>query len=281
VLNHLYQLNNATIFFLMIVVTTFFSLFFIVSARIFGLFHLKYRDNSATASIASMIGIIYALLTGVLCLYLLNNQDHATEAALSEGTAVATIYRESKWLKAPTQQHIQKNLRVYINNVLEREWPAMAGGQDIHNPQSATFLIEAMSNALMLYPINTQADAVIVDNLLQSFRNLFKARQERISMTSAQLSDEIWFVIFLSTALIIFINYTFRLEFKLHLLSITAISIMAASVLFLLVTLDRPFQGEFTIEPKALRAVLMLMDQEAKLSAMQNSNKQLSLQGAE
>jgi hypothetical protein len=39
---------------------------------------------------------------------------------------------------------------------------------------------------------------------------------------------------------------------------------MAASLLFLLVTLDRPFMGEFIVEPDALQAVLDLMQHDGK-----------------
>ena len=246
----------------MIVVTTFFSLLVVFINRIFKIYHLKYKDNTATAGVASMIGIIYGLLTGILCLYLLNNQDHAENAALNEGTAAANIYRESQWLKGPLQQQIKLDLKNYIIDVIQHEWPAMSQGNDIDVNQNAMRYFSGMSVTLMHYPIANQADYLIVNNLLQSMRDLFKARQERIELSHSQLSSEIWFVVFLSTALLIFMTHTLRLDFKLHVFSLTAMSIMAASVLFLLATLDRAFQGEFSVEPHALQDVLNLISKD-------------------
>jgi hypothetical protein len=260
VLDFLYHLNDALVFSLMILFTISFSLFFIFINWKFKLYKLKYRDNTATASIASMIGIIYALLTGVLCLYLLDNRDHASSAALSEGTAAANIYRESKWLKDPAQKKIQSELKNYVVSVIRDEWPIMSEGTVIDVNHSAAALIDAMSETLKHYPIVNLADAQLVNMLVLEIRDLFKARQERIGMNGSQLSQEIWYVILLSTAMVIFINYAFRLEFKLHIFSLISIAIMAASVLFLLVTLDRPFQGEFIVEPDALQAVLEIMN---------------------
>jgi hypothetical protein len=262
----IYRFDDATIFLILTIVTTFFSLFVIVLNRIFKLYHLKYQDNTATASVASMIGITYGLLTGVVCLYLLGNQNHAENAALNEGTAAANLYRESQWLHSSMQTKVQSDLKKYIIDVTQQEWPAMTQGREININQSAVRYINSISTALMHYPITNQSDALVVNNLLQSLRDLFKARQERIEISTTQLSVEIWVVILLSSALIIFMNHTLRLDFKLHIFSLIAMAIMTASVLFLLITLDRPFQGEFIVEPDALRGVLHLMEQNSLVS---------------
>ena len=261
-LEFLYHISDAQVFLFMVSLTIFFSLLLIVMNKFFVFYKLRYRDNTTTASIATLIGTIYGVLAGFICLYLINNVDHAATAALDEGTAAANIYRESRWLKDPMQHVIQANLKNYLGNVVTIEWPAMAQGKTLAKENG--YNINKMSDQLMQYPIVTQADIIIINDLLQEIKNLFKGREERIHMSEAQLSPEIWQVILISTILIIVINYAFRVNFYLHIFSLTAFAVMAASVLFLLVTLDRPFQGEFVVVPEAIQSVLDLMDHDAK-----------------
>ncbi len=258
----LYHMSDALIFLFMVIMTVIFSLFLIVLNKIFIFYKLRYKDNTTTASISSLIGIIYGVLAGLVCLYLMTNNDHASDAALSEGTAAANIYHGSRWLKEPLQQQLQTDLKNYITNVITVEWPEMTEGKTVNVENG--YNITKMSDALIKYPIITQADVMIVNNLIQEIKNLYKARQQRIQINDNQLSPEIWEVILISTILIIVINYAFRVSFYLHVFGITVFAFMAAAILFLLVTLDRPFQGEFIVEPDALQAVLDLMNHDAK-----------------
>jgi undecaprenyl pyrophosphate phosphatase UppP len=256
-LNYFYQISDTKVFFIMIFIAIIFSVILIFLNKYFLFNKLKYRDNATTASIAALLGIIYGVLVGFICLYLLNNQDRAVNAAMDEGIAAANIYRDSQWLKEPAKKSIQSELKNYITTVLTIEWPEMNAGKV---PDTANgYSINNMSSVLMHYPLNTQADNLIVTDLMQEIKQLFKGRQLRIEMSRTELSVDIWGVILLSTVLIIVINYAFRVRFYLHLFTITTFAIMAASILFLLVTLDRPFQGEFEVEPTALLAVQDIM----------------------
>jgi len=250
----LYGLSDMSVFVLMAFATIAFSLLFVVLNKFFKFYKLKYIDNTTTASVASLIGIVYGVLAGFLCLYLLNNQDHASNAALDEGTAAANIYHESRWLNNPYQKQIQAYLKTYLSVAINKEWPEMAKGNLPHRDNA--YLIAEMSDSLISYPITTLRDALVINNIKQDIRSLLKGREERIEMGGSQLTSGIWNVIILSTALIIIINYAFRVNFKLHIFGLTSFALMAASVLFLLVTLDRPFEGEFAVAPDALNTVL-------------------------
>ncbi len=261
-LDFFYKISDTYVFLFMIVITTTFSLLLIFLNKYFIFYKLRYKDNTVTASVGSLIGIIYGVLIGFIWLYLINVNDHASAAALHEGTAAANVYRDSKWLNQPQQRLIQDKLSAYINNVTTIEWPAMSDGQRPHDGNG--YIINDMSDILKTYKIITPADNIIVTDLLQELKTLLNARQDRILVSQQGLSSNIWVVILLGTILIIVINYAFRVNFYLHIFSITAFSIMAASVLFLLITLDRPFQGEFVVQPDALQAVQAMMKHDGK-----------------
>lgn len=263
-MDFLYKIPDTEVFFFMVIITVVSSLLLIILNKFFIFYKLRYKDNTTTASIASLIGIIYGVLAGFLCLYLLNNQTLASNAAVSEGIAAANIYRESRWLDQPLQNNIQTQLKIYLENVINIEWPAMSAGQNVEKGNSDEIYINKMSDSIITYPIQNRNDFIKVNDIISEIKALYKARQQRLEISQTELTPEIWEVILVSTILIIVINYAFRVNFYLHVFSLTAFSIMAAAILFLLVTLDRPYQGEFIVEPDALKFVLKMMHQDGK-----------------
>lgn len=256
-LDYLYKLSDLSIFVILAVITITVSVLSIFFSKRYILYRLKYRDNATIGSISSLIGIIYGVLVGFIALYLIDNNDHATDAVLREANAIANIYRHSQWLREPVQSELKGQLETYIDKVTRLEWPLMRGGKDVD--VAGDYIIQNISNILKTYKSMNATDNFILQDLLTELKTLYNARHDRISMSSAQLSPEIWEVILVGTILIIGINYAFRVNFYLHLFAISAFAIMAASTLFLLVTLDRPFQGEFAIEPDAFQTLLTFM----------------------
>lgn len=253
-MDYFYTISDTADFFVLILLTVSFSVGLMVLHKFFIFHRLKNDDNVLTANVAQLIGIIYGVLIGFIWLYLIGLNDHASRSALNEGTSAANFYRATKWLKQPEQSEIQALLKEYITNVINVEWPEMSRAGDIHSGNMV--VIDNISMKLKNYPIITKADEVTITNLLSELRTLYTARQDRILISQTELGPNIWIVILLGTALIILINYAFKVNFGLHLFGIVAFSLMAGSVLFLLVTLDRPFQGEFVVQPSALQEVL-------------------------
>ncbi len=270
-LDSLYGLQDFTIFLILIGITTSVSVVSIILSKRFIFYRLKYRDNATIASISSLIGIIYGVLVGFLALYLLDNNDHASNAVLREANSAANIYRQSQWLRDPVKSEMKEQLESYIDKVIKIEWPLMRKGKDVD--VAGDGIIQKISETLKTYSPQTSIDNFILQDLLTELKTLYSARHDRINMSTAELSPALWEVILIGTILIIGINYAFRVNFFLHLFGISAFAIMASAMLFLLVTLDRPFQGEFIIEPDALGTVLNFMK-----TGQEQANQQASLQ---
>ena len=160
-------------------------------------------------------------------------------------------------MKQPIQENVQKDLQTYINQVIHQEWPLTENHQPLSS--AGDFLIKKIFNDLVQVSPVSSAETIIMQNILNEVKELHNARHDRINVSNNTLSPELWGVILLGTILIIAINFAFRVNFYLHLFSVAAFSIMAVSMLFLLVTLDRPFQGEFAVKPDSMRAALNLM----------------------
>lgn len=216
--------------------------------------NLRYKYNPVIGNISSLIGIIYGVLAGLMALYLINNINYTADAVQREANAVANLYRDSKWLKDPTRTDIQTQIKKYLSRLVDTEWPLMKKGKSVDN--GGGVLIDNIANALSHYNVVTNTDLLIMRDMLEEIKSLYDAREQRIHMSYAALNPEIWIVILIGTVLTIGINYFFRVNLYLHVLTISAAALMCSSMIYLLLTLDRPFQGEFIVESDSFRSLL-------------------------
>lgn len=257
-LSRVFQLSDITLFFLLTVVLTLVSLVCIYLVKKNLHVELKSKNNTVIGNISSLISIIYGVLVGLMALFLLNNVSSTADAVLREANALADIYRDTKWLQDPARNNIQVQIKNYIIKVIDVEWPLMQKGEFIDSRGAA--LIENITNELVHYNTNTASEGLLIHDMLDEIKILYDARQQRIQMSYSQLNTEIWIVIIIGTLLIIFINYFYAINYMLHAIMISSVALMSSSMIFLLVTLDRPFQGEFVIEPNQFWMLLNAME---------------------
>jgi hypothetical protein len=252
--NFLFQIHNAWLFLLISAFFLILSIAGVLLVRRFARVEVRYRDNPVLGNIVALIGIIYGVLAGLTALYLINNVNYTADAVQREANSVANLYRDSQWLQNPAKTQIKEHIREYLTTVIDVEWPLMKKGKVLSS--KGENIIDAIASEVNQYFHAHPTEALVMHDMLDEVKTLYNAREQRIHMSFSSLNTEIWVVILIGTILTICINYLFKMKLKLHVISIAAASLMASSMMFLLLTLDRPFQGEFVVEPTSLQFVL-------------------------
>lgn len=263
----LFQMPSLRVFFLICSASIIFSCIAIILIRRFVSPRVQYKDNPVIGNIAATIGVIYGVLVGLTALYLFNNNSYTADAVQREANAVADLYRDSIWLKDPMRRNVQNDIKKYIYEVINIEWQVMKEGKRVD--KKGLYIINDIESQLHAADAESK-DVYILREMLQETKALYDAREQRIHMSYSELSPEIWIVVFIGTILTIGINYLFGMNFYFHIITVSAVSLMASSMIFLLMTLDRPFQGEFVIEPSALRMVAEFIDEKSVLQDKTN-----------
>ncbi|MBV9575125.1 MAG: DUF4239 domain-containing protein [Gammaproteobacteria bacterium] len=254
-----YSTSDLFCFLILVSFTILIAIIFIFINKHFFFHVLRYKDNPTVSSFSALIGIIYGVLVGFVCLYLLNNYDHSIQAIQAEANAASTILRRSMLLSPHIQKVIEKDIHSYVNEVIHHEWPMMARFQKI-DQQGDLILIDLIDN-IKNYKPKTEVEIIIFKDLLtSSIKELYNARHTRIMISSNTLGDDMWCVILIGTILIIASNYAFRANFYLHLFLNILFAIMAGSMLFLIVSLDRPFQGAFAVTPEPFEDIVVTLN---------------------
>lgn len=258
-LTNLYHLNDVQLFILLLTAFIAISFLGVLFVSRYIPLTLRYRNNPVIGNVSALISIIYGVLVGLMALYLINNVNYTASAIQQEANAVADLYRDSKWLKEPARENIQLQLKAYLERVIKVEWPLMTKGLSLG--MEGELIIENITHELIIYNSLTNAESLLVHDMLDGIKKLYDSRAQRVHMSFKVLNPEIWVVILIGTFLIIMINFIYGINFYLHLLTISAVSMMAASMIFLLLTLDRPFQGDFVVEPSAFDRVLNFINE--------------------
>lgn len=257
-LDAIYHLSDLTIFLILNGSAILISIIAIYIVKFCLPLHLRYQDNQVIGTTAALISVIYGVLAGLTAVYLINNNNYTADAIQREANAVANIYRDSSWLGDPTKTTIKNDLKQYLNGVIHTEWELMETGSKLGG--HGEIIINHIFNALKNYDIKTSTDSLIITDILTEIKSLYNARQQRIQMSYTQLDPAIWIVVIIGTVLTLCINYLFGMNFYLHLVMVVSAAMMTSSMVFLLIALDRPFQGEHIIEPDALHTVVKFIN---------------------
>jgi len=257
--DYLFQMPDLALFALLSVISIVASLGAIYLVKVFIPLPIRYKDDTVIGNTASLISVIYGVLAGLSALYLINNNSYTADAVQREANAVADIYRDSKWLQPAPRDVIQNQIKLYLQRIIQVEWPVMEHGNKVDNNQG-NLLIDNITNELIHYNGKSGSEELLLHDMLDEVRTLYDARQQRIHMSESELSPELWIVILLGSILTLCINYLFGMNFYLHIVTVSAAALMTSSMIFLLITLDRPFQGEFIIEPTAFQSILDYID---------------------
>lgn len=248
-----FDLPSTFVFVSLVFITVFVSVLLVFLVRKHIPVTMRYQDNAGVANTSALISIIYGVLAGLMALFCINNINYASDAVQREANAVANIYRSSQWLAGPIRSKIIDNVKFYLDEVISVEWVALKNGEMPGN--KGRVIIDDMMQELSQYNMVTMRDSVIVADILDEIKNLYNAREQRIHLSFSQLSPETWVVILIGSILTIAINFLLGMNFYLHLLTVAFVAIMTSSMVFLLITLDKPFQGDFVVGPSALQAV--------------------------
>lgn len=256
-----FQMTDIAIFSLLGIITVVVSLTGVFLVKRFIPIQLRYENNAVIGVTCALISVIYAVLAGITALYLTNNNTYTIEAVQNEASAVANLYRNSSLLPEPTRGQIHHTLKEYLHEVINVEWPLMAYGKKINTDGDA--IVDVVSQQLKMQHQPTTTELTVIQEMLDEMKIWYDARQKRISMSYAKLNPEIWVVIFIGTVLMLFINYLFGMNFYLHLYIVIATALIISSMVFLLITLDRPFQGEFGISAEPFQTLLAFVHTKA------------------
>jgi hypothetical protein len=225
--------------------------------------HIPERDIGTAAALHALIGVLYAVALGLLVVRVEEAYDAVQSVTDAEAIAAGDLYRTLGGLPDSVSKGIRQDIRGYLSLVVKNEWPATRRGE----PSPETWRsIDLIGRKTIAYTPVSQKEQLIYPQVLTNMQSLLDARRERIFRGENGIEPMTWIVIFIGALVTIGGACFFSMEHKtVHYMLIGFASSMLGMMIFLVVAMDRPLRGGFSVDPDAFvkqQAILAQYDKE-------------------
>jgi hypothetical protein len=212
------------------------------------------QHNDVTGFIYAVLGVVYAVLLGLMVVAVWEEWNSAAETADEEASSLAEIFWLADRMPDSEGRHIQELARSYARVVVNEEWPLME--QEKSSPE-AWDLLDEIRGRLQNFDPSTPAQRVLYEQGFERMNDLADARRDRLLEAEQGLPAILWVVLIAGGIIVVGFTYLFGLGSTLiHLLMVAALALIISLVLFTVAALDFPFKGDITVGPDAMEQVL-------------------------
>jgi hypothetical protein len=226
--------------------------------------------NSVVSAVLSCFGVFYGLLLGLLAVAAYENRSGVEDVVTREGLYLLGFYSDLDATYPPeVAEELRVLLREYVSTTIEQDWPAQCRGEI---PNEGSRVVVRINQRLRSYAPRDERERLVHQQELHSWDQPRELRRQRLYAVSTGLPDILWYVVLLGAALTIVFLYLFDLQLRNVLLLGGLLSFLLATVIGVIVVLDRPLQGPRAVSVQPFQ---MLRDRALELrEELQRDNAQ-------
>lgn len=221
-----------------------------------------FTDSDRSGAIFGMIAGGFAILLGFIVFLAFTSYDQSRSGAELEALTVLEQYQTAQFLPADTAEAVTGELICYARYVVEREWPAMEGGDldDEINPWSLALFL-SLSDVEPTEPTEESAFDAWLGQTIQRQ----EARQDRVHGAEGILPWPLWIVL-IAVALMVF-GYMLMFadaneRWWVQCAQIGLVVAVITATMVVIQLLNTPFQrGPAGLEPTSMERVLATFGQ--------------------
>jgi hypothetical protein len=216
------------------------------------------KSASVTGQTFTLVGVLYPLVAAFALSTVWEQHQTVQAATDNEAAAIADLLNESEALPMASRSEIQRKVLAYARDVIDDEFPRMRSGQPIE--RRSTQLREIRLSLYASEPVS-RTEIAAYEDCVASLRELTRSRLVRTAGgdvgSSTQLAPELWVLLIGGGIISLVFTYTFATnDFVLHAVCVALTAALLAFVLYLILTLDRPFVGSLSVSPDSYQRVV-------------------------
>ncbi|MGZ5006497.1 MAG: bestrophin-like domain [Methylobacter sp.] len=209
--------------------------------------------NDLVSYYLSAIGAIYGITIGLLAAGIWSDYTDVENGVVAEAASLEALYTDLGSLSpAYSRVGLQEALKQHIRFEIEKQWPAHQHGDVLPNTT-----LMAFQNALLQAEPQSELDEILFAETFSQFNNYMQLRRMRIAHVTMGLPATMWSVVLFGGIMTIGIGWCLQFSsFRLHAAMTVALSGLIGLLVFIIVSMDWPFRGEFNVSPDAIENVL-------------------------
>jgi hypothetical protein len=213
------------------------------------LFRVKPTDEEKEVGInlmqvvAAYIGILLAF-AGVVVWQAYGDAETAVH---QEAAAAAELYRDLTTYGDETLA-ARKDLRVYVASIVNDEWPQLSQGRVSDKTEVALFRLFKTIGEIRPHD---DRDSTIYEAVFSNLNELVIYRRDRLEHSQSGIPILLWITGLVGSLFVVSYASVFT-PTRLNIIMISGVSISLGLVFLFILTVDRPYKGEFSVSNRQL-----------------------------
>jgi hypothetical protein len=220
--------------------------------------HTESHTNELVGISLASFSVLYGILLALLAVGAYTNYAAMDDLVSKEASCVASLYRDASAFPEPYRDSLQRDLKAYVRQTVDIGWPAQRQGAV---PSVGSQVVTTLFNDLASFNPPDKRSEIIFAETFRQFNNLVEFRRARLAGVNAGLPSIMWWVVGIGAVLNLILMWMMDMEVHVHVMLTTVLSLLLASVIFLVIAMDNPFRGEVSVGPEAFERVYQTLMQ--------------------
>lgn len=217
----------------------------LVRRRLLPRLRVASADSEFTGAMLQSVMVFYGLAVALIAVTVFQTYSETTSVVTAEATALNALYRDVTSYPDPIRADLQRSLREYTDQVINQAWPLQQQGKV---PSGGIQQMTRFQAILMKFEPATEGQKILHAETLRAYNQLIHARRLRLDAVGTGLPSVMWAVILIGAFISLSASFFFKVEdARLHLIEVVLLAVFIGLVIFMIVSLDRPFRGNLGI----------------------------------
>jgi hypothetical protein len=217
----------------------------LVRSRLLPRLRVETGDSEFTGAMLQSVMVFYGLAVALIAVTVFQTYSDTSKVVTGEATALNALYRDVTSYPDPIRTDLQRGLRDYTDQVINQAWPLQRRGKV---PRGGFEHMTRFQATLDQFEPVTEGQKLLHGETLRAYNLLIQARRQRLDAVGTGLPKIMWAVIVLGAFISLSSSFFFKVEdARLHIIEVLLLAVFIGLVIFMILSLDRPFRGDLGI----------------------------------
>jgi hypothetical protein len=205
------------------------------------------------AAVMQSAMVLYGLVAALTAVSVWTRHSQVSDTVSQEATAIAIVWRDLGGYPQRERDSMREVLRGYTKQIIEEAWPVQRQGRV---PRMGVEWMDRFQALLFPFEPTSDSQKILHAQTLVAYDNLIEARNARLDAVSTELPGVMWFVLLPGAMGCLLLCLFFHIaDVRFQAILMMGLAGFVAMVLFVIVSLDRPFQGPMAVGADSYRLI--------------------------
>ena len=197
------------------------------------------------AAVMQSAMVLFGLVAALTAVSVWTRHSQVADTVSKEATAIAILWRDLGGYPEHDRDSMRGVLRGYTNQIIEEAWPMQRQGK---TPHMGVEWLDRFQAQLFAFEPTSESQKLLHAATLDAYKGMVEARRARVDSVHTELPSVMWVVLLPGAMGCLFLSLFFHIEdVRFQAFLMAGLAGFVAMVLFVIISLDRPFQGAMAI----------------------------------